>query len=362
MPFHNFSEHNRDGGGSPGRYGNVGGSPGRFGHRGQPPRQEPPHHEPPRHEPPRRRGGIGAGVRFFHGPIRFRFFGRPIFISTGRQIGFIVGLIALLVMSISTFATFTGLSYAKTELADYQAGYNQIVADSNDCLDLIAKAKAGEENYYITTGCFKNYLATFDTSDYSISGCCMYRYGNNSYYLRFYFIDENDNDRFADTFAIYSTKGQIQNLYEDFTVDGLKNMKKIEVAYKMENGQVINAINTDYDGSTNFERDYYQGKIESTKASIKTYKTSAGILIFIIVVIVALVILAIVKVFKTSKQKAELEMQKAKAETEQAQAEADKAKQELDEKRRYCTYCGAKIPEGETKCPNCGSTHFDIKD
>lgn len=357
MPYHGFFDRDREHGGSPGRYGNVGGSPGRYGFHGR--NEE--FRDPPPPEPPRKKPGLGSGVRFFHGPIRFSFFGRPIFISTGRQIGFIVGLVALLVMVISTFATFNGLKYTKQELADYQTYYAEKVADSNECLETIQKAKAGESGYYTTIGCFENYLASRDTYDYSGNSCYIYKY-HNGYYIRFMFLfGEDDEFQVFDTFAMYSNRGEISNTYRDFDVEGMKNMKQFNVSYKVENGKVVCAVNSDYDGSVNFERDYYEQKIVELKSSIKTYKTSAVILIVIVVGIIALVVLSVVKVFKNSKKKAELETQKQEAEAKEAQAKADMAKQELEEKNRYCIYCGAKLPDGAVKCPNCGSTQFDVK-
>ena len=355
MPYHNFFGRDDDHG-SPGRYGNVGGSPGRYGFNGR--RDDPP-------PPPKHNGGIGRGVRFFHGPIRFSFFGRPIFISTGRQIAFVVGFVALLVMIISTFATFSGLKYTKQELAEFQTHYTQTIADSNKCLDVIknAKSDSGEANgYYLTTGYFNDYPASRDFGRYDLGGCSIYKYGNSEYYIRFVFLDKNYVEKFCDTFAMYTSRSDISNRYlKSENKDEFFGMKEMQVAYSVKNGQIECAVNTDYDGTVNFERDYYANKIESTKASIKTYKTSAGILIGIIVVIVALVVLGIVRVFQNSKKKADLERQKQEAETIEAQAKADMAKQELDEKNRYCTYCGAKLPDGATKCPNCGSTKFDIK-
>lgn len=354
MPYHNFFGRDDDHG-SPGRYGNVGGSPGRYGFNGR--RDDP-------QTSSKYSGGIGKGVRFFHGPIRFSFFGRPIFISTGRQVAFIVGFVALLVMIISTFATFGGLKYTKQELAELQNLYTQTVAESNKCLNVIqnAKSDSGEANgYYLTTGYFYNSLASRDFGRYDLDNCLIYKYGNGEYYIRFVFFDKNDDEKFCDTFAMYTNRGDINNRYLNCELTGFEDMKEMQVAYSVKNGQIECAVNTDYDGTVNFERDYYTNRIESTKASIKTYKTSAGILIGIIVVIVALVVLGVVKVFKNSKKKADLERQKQEAETMEAQAKADMAKQELDEKNRYCTYCGAKLPDGATKCPNCGSTKFDIK-
>ena len=40
---------------------------------------------PPKDDKPR----IIDGVKLFHGPMRFKFFGFKVFVSTGKQIGFI---------------------------------------------------------------------------------------------------------------------------------------------------------------------------------------------------------------------------------------------------------------------------------
>ena len=297
MPFHGGGFFG--GGGGPRRDDGPRRSGGgfNFSFGGGGPRRRPPRDDHHRHHGP----GLGHGVRFFHGPIRFRFFGRPIFISTGRQIGFIAGFIALFVMIISTFAMFTGLKTSKEDVKYYEKEYAYILADSQMYLDIINKARAGEIGYEIGTGYFEYKYAT-TSSPYAVYD---YDYYYGTYYISFTLEVEAGQWKQFDTYAMYNNTAVIGNQYEDALrdIDPNSKWKAIEVAYTKVNGLWV-AINTDYDGTVNYEIEAFKLELEDAKDSVKTYTISVVILIGIAVIIVLIV--------KTLKSNNNLKMQKLK--------------------------------------------------
>lgn len=285
-----------------------------------------------------RGGGLFSGVRLFHGPIRFMFFGRPIFLSTGRQVGFLCGIVAFFVMLISTFAVFSNASSDKALRNDYTEQLTVYEAYN----EIITNAKNGESGYAITTGLVEK-VNTYYDYDYD------YYYYSTKYYTLSYYFEANSSVYENETETIYTT---YPNIVPDTTT--------IEIAYVISGDSII-SIETEFTKTYNVDVPQIQARIDSLNSSIKTQTVAGVILIIIMVIIVALIILAIVKTIKKSKQKQALEDAKMKAEVEEAQAKAQEAQAQADMKHRYCTYCGAKFPEGDNKCPNCGSVHFDIR-
>ena len=114
-------------------------------------------------------GGMFTGVRLFHGPMRFRFFGRPVIVTTGKQIGFIASFVAILVMIVSTFAIVGNLKTSSQDKNYYSTELEQIKADAAPYLDIINRAKnntlPGNADYDIKYAEFErvNYGSGSDT-------------------------------------------------------------------------------------------------------------------------------------------------------------------------------------------------------
>lgn len=298
---------------------------------------------------PERRGYF-SGVRLFHGPMRFMFFGRPIIISSGRQIGFMCGFVAFLVMLVSTFAVFGNLSMYKNDREEWRQTIAEYQEYSSSYLDIIQKANDGESGYGKTTG-------TFDRNSYSgsvngqMTGFVIYNsYGSRTYSVVYRFTIDGDAWTYGETMSLYYSTSDVPS--------------SLTIAYQIvTNGNevIIYSVETDFVNTYAEDMAYYEAQVEACNSSIKTATTSAVILIVIIVVIIALIILSFVKVIKNSKKQQAMEEAKKQAEVKEAQARAQQAEDELNQSRRYCEYCGTKFPEGEDECPNCGSSHFIIK-
>lgn len=297
-------------------------------------------------------GGVFNGVRIFHGPMRFRFFGRPVIVTTGKQIGFTFCFVAILVLIVSTFAVFGNLKTAKADKKYYQTEYNQFVEDYSKYVDVIQNAEKGTENYY-------SYNGTYDPTNKNgsvkneVAGVIEDKYSNN-YYVVFLFK--------------HGTDWYYGKTLESYSKSSVSNNYSIEIAYKVENGEVVLVVEKAFKNVYNTYLAEYEEYLQSAKDSYKTALTAAIILIAIIAVIVAVIVLLIVKVVQKSKKEQALEYAKKEAEIKEAEARADEAEaraiqaeEQLNLQRRYCEYCGAKFPDGENKCPNCGSTHFVIK-
>lgn len=95
--------------------------------------------------------GLFSGVKLLHGPINFMFFGRRIILSNGKQIGFLAGFIALLVMIVSTISVFGNLNDTKLLKEQYET--------ERFYLEIIDKAKKGtDENYKLSDSIAYYYL------------------------------------------------------------------------------------------------------------------------------------------------------------------------------------------------------------
>lgn len=314
---------------------------GFFGGVGRPPRRD-------REERRHREGGLFSGVRFFHGPMRFIFFGRPIFLSTGRQVGFLCGIIAFFVMLISSIAVCSNLGYDKKD-REY---YKELISS----YELVENALLEEPGYAFATGNVKfydkksqklHYSVNIDGKNYNVETKARFDYNSYNY------GSSKEIYTLCDDINYYQIYGEVLDNY--LTAPG-----EIEIAYTMENGNlvvaefVIDLIYCNYEG-------LLQKTVENLNATIKTETVAVVILIIIDVAIIALIVLGIVKTLKKSKEKEELEKQKLQAEVQEAEAKAQEAQTQADMKNRYCLYCGVKFADNDTKCPNCGSSHFEVR-
>jgi len=397
---------------------------GGFGRRNQH-YHDPYDHHDPYHDRHSRRG-IGHGVRFF-GPIRFRFFGFNVYVSSGKQIGFIAGLFALFIMAISIFGMFSGYKNCKATIEEYdnkvlaleqeKAGYNQEIAGLDkkfeEYVEIISKARdKKDDDYYISTGIFyDNYAYLLNYPNYAYEKGYENRINKvvsdgKTYYEIIFVISElseGDDSLSEELLYILSSTGEESGflnfttyaMYDSLFLEQSFNLSSsplavmdiqyMQVAFSYIDGEV-KAINTSFDKTKAIEGEtkYYNSlisivdseivnldseyDIENVKSKLKTHKVAIGILFGVVAIIVLIIILLIVKVIKKSKQQAKLdfamkeaEVQEAQARAQEAQTRAEIVQEELNKKNLYCDYCGAKIHEGDRKCPSCGSVIFEVK-
>lgn len=274
-----------------------------------------PHDNPP---PEQKGGSLFSGVRLFHGPMRFKFFGLPVVVSNGSQIGFMAGFIAILVMIVSTLATFGNLNDAKKDMKFYSS--------NSSIVSIIDKAKLGTTNYGIVEGRWTGEVV-----------------GGGRYVGREYIFEVGDD------FYIDSTLGT----YRYSSV--INTNEIVEIAYRLNPDGTVSSIEMEFDVRS------FNAEYKTLKRQVRTYIISAVIMILLLALIVFFIIRSIVKLIIKSRKDEKFQEAKRDAELREAQARAAKAESEADLSKRYCEYCGAKFPEGEDKCPNCGSAHFIIK-
>ena len=69
----------------------------------------------------------------------------------------------------------------------------------------------------------------------------------------------------------------------------------------------------------------------------------------------------IVRALKKSKKEQAAQDAKNAAEVAEAEAKAQVAIETAENTNRVCAYCGAPVPDGDIRCPSCGSTEFTKK-
>ena len=284
-------------------------------------------------------GGMFTGVRLFHGPMRFRFFGRPVIVST--------------------FAIVGNLKTSSQDKNYYSTELEQIKADAAPYLDIINRAKnntlPGNADYDIK-------YAEFERVNYGSGSDTGYKASSEyvGYYTVVYKINILGTEFTGETISLYISKTNVPD--------------PLEIAYQITgydedfNPTGVKAVEVDFKNIYESEVSYYEAELEEAKSLFKTSLCGVIILGVIIAIIIAIIILLIVKVIKKSKQEAafekakkEAEVKEAEARAQEAEAMAMQAEARLNLQRRYCEYCEAKFPDGDNKCPNCGSTHFIIK-
>lgn len=287
-------------------------------------------------------------------PITFHWFGRPIIISTGAQNTLVTLIMFFLVCALFGIFSIVGYSSNMEEVNKN----NQLIAvyetDAVYYQNLITKAKNGEEGYYLTTATFDNKIySSYDEDDYAGTGAFQYQYigGLYYYFINYEYINNREQGMKGETYTQF-TSSQIKNM-----ISG--NTGSIEIAYTYdasEGGYV--SINTSYSLKENQDYNVLKMEIENNDSG-STFLVVGIIFIIAGVGILIGMVFVIRKQIKKSKEQAEIDEAKQKAEIAEANANAERAKADANKRNRVCAYCGAPVPDGETKCPACGARHFE---
>lgn len=294
------------------------------------------------------RGPDDYGAPIVRRPWNWRFGGRTLIISTGKQNAFLSLLSVLILFIVCTVGCFIGRTAIKKDIVQYE---NQICIYEEDAKwyeNVINKAKTHETGYYLATATY-NKAQILNYNQYNPqTGYYEYDEVNGTYY--FYILYEYRNEVTneivqAETYAQFTSS-------QAFGWNG-----EIAYAYSEEDGAWF-SINTNYSLSKNMEYVKTKQSLSSAKQSVKSMLT-IGIVLAVASVGVAIAFVFTTKhIIKKAEQEAETEKEKQEAEQAEANAKAEEAKAKADKINRTCAYCGCKVPDGEEKCPACGSRKF----
>lgn len=248
------------------------------------------------------RSSRSSGGHRPRGPRYFRFGHRTLIITTGRQNLISVCLFFIIAAMLLLFTFGSSISACKEERAmieEEYAYYQNMIeyAELNENQGYIIKAKVTEKQYDSELKKYR-YIYSFKTS----SG------GTENGY----------------TFYIYS----------------LEELPAIGTEFDLAVDSVPVTSNTD-----SIPVDYKFTTLEDDSAYVvlnNMIKKNTLIVVGIVAVIV-LGIGGIVAIILTAKRK------------EEEKKEEEKQKEIEEEKKKFCQYCGTKIKETDSTCPNCGS-------
>ena len=363
----------------------------------------------PNHGPVPPMGPYPRTPRFFHSPVRFHFFGRPVFVTSNGQMGFAVGIFLFIFAIIAMFVSVGILSSCKTNLNEVNfriktleaqnAGYIKLVSEvsqaySGDDTEFDAdlwKSKIPQDESILTDDEKDKKLDSQETEKteeeeqkdpkkgvavarYSKKIYTGYEYEKNEMLTGMfeYKSDYSKVSRFFIRYA-YTVNGQIvfgetfAEFMPSMTNVNEEGFNEIKIAYQyVEKGETpidqgdasyariygYDSINLDFEGIVFEIEEANLYLLPLAQSSLKAAKTTLLVVGIILGIIVVTILIAIIITIKNSKAKqAEYEQQK-KVEAE----EREEAKKEV-----YCKYCGAKISSNEAKCPNCGASQFEKK-
>lgn len=295
--------------------------------------------------------------RRHRGPRSFRFGGRTVIISTGRQSAISV---LLMFMVFAIFSTFIFNSFRKSAVDNvkvYTESIAQIEQDASWYQNTITEAKKGNEtdNYYLAEATFRNSLSFFTYSDAFFNpaspqigiyearlDCSTIPY----YYLVYEYTNEVTGQK------------EYGWTYTQFSQSQLPSGKTIEIAYAKD-GEVYFSINTSYTLEAN--QDYKEAKydLENAKSNKGTMTLIMVVSLLFALTFVGILVLVFVSAIKKAKREQDTETAKQEAEIKEAEAKAEEAERVAKQKGRVCTYCGASVPDGADACPSCGSRKFN---
>lgn len=298
------------------------------------------------------RGGSGSfgGGRRSHtiGPARFVFFGRTYVVSSGGMSAISLLLFGLFFVGVFCFLMGTGISTAKENISSYQSEIQIMESDAEYYNNLIMNANLNNpnDNYFLVDANFGDEVFEYYRSNPQEPGS-YYSFKQNGviWYFVVYSYEHDGDDYIGTTYTQFSmTQLQAKN-------------GKINIAYTVENGNLF-SINADYSLESNKDYAYAKLSLKDAEESLSSNTTGLVVTIVLIVGLVIGLVFAIKKNTKKQDEKHNLEIQKGKAEVEEAFAKADEAKRKAEQFGRKCEYCSGDVPDGETKCPNCGSSMF----
>ncbi len=287
--------------------------------------------------PPPRYNSYGRRHVYNRAPRTYMFFGRPVVMSSGTRSGlgmvavlFIIALIATIIMGVN-------LSNKTKTVQVYEA-------DAKYYEQMISKAQAGEEGYYLATATFDERFNTYYNDDNPRTGA--YEYVEVDGLAYYYIVFEYENEVTGETMV-----GETYTQFSSSQFNGLNGT--IDVAYTYDDGSWV-VMNTGYELENN--QDY---KVQlASKDNLKTMTTVFGVIAGVLVLVL---IILIVRALKKSKKEQAAQDAKNAAEVAEAEAKAQVALETAENTNRVCAYCGAPVPDGDIRCPSCGSTEFTKK-
>lgn len=309
------------------------------------------------HHTSHRSGGFSPSPRIDGGfephpmrPIRFRFFGSNVVVSTGKQSLLIFMIILLCFSAFGIFITAGIKNTQNDEVLSLKAYIAQTELDAVWYANAKDKAEAGtDENFFIAyateyLGIQKFYYNANSPTGYYYDNEMEVRLNNIPYFYLIYTYTTPDG---------VTHEGET---YSSFTSSEAAGWDRKIIVGK-DNGSWA-SINYDYSLSTNKEYLFIKQQLSKEEDSLKTVKGVFAGMIIATIVIAALTVWIIVVTIKKGKKEYVNEQEKIRAEIDKKKAEAGTIKSKNSQINRICMYCGGAVPDGENKCPSCGSTKF----
>lgn len=270
-------------------------------------------------------------------PRTYVFFGRPVVMSSGTRSGLGFAFLFFVIFAIIAVVMFINVNNKSKTIDVFED-------DARFYEQMIERAEAGAEGYYLADATFDDRINLYYNEDNPRTGAYEYLSvdGIPYYYVVFeYYNEVTEQVLTGETYTEFSSS----------QFSGLGGT--IEVAYTLADGSWA-VINTSYELENN--QDYL-----SAKSSLSSTRNIAIVITVIAVIVLAVLIFLVVRAFKRSKKEQEVQDAKNQAEITEAQAKAQVALETAENTNRVCAYCGAPVPDGEIRCPSCGSTEFTKK-
>lgn len=235
------------------------------------------------------------------GPRYFHFGGRTLIITTGRQN--IISVLSMLIVFalIAVIACFTIRPSLKQEIAMVEEEYRFYQA-------MITKAESNSDYIWQAEVTDQEYSQEYEK------------------YCVYYEFKTSNGRTTVDGYTFYV-----------YTLDNIPSVGEvIQIAVdKNPVDSETDSIPMDYKLTTLQDDGYYN--------HLKKNLRNTTIFLILAIVVVVGIVGGIIAIIFTSKKK------------EEEKKEEEKQQAILEEKKKYCEYCGTKIQETDTTCPNCGS-------
>lgn len=282
-------------------------------------------------------------------PIRFRFFGSNVVVSTGKQSLLIFMIVLLCISAFGIFITAGIKTTQNDDILTLKSNITQMELDAVWYANAKDKAEAGtDENFFITyatySGIQKFYYNQNNPTGFYYDNDMEVKFNNLPYFYLIYTYTTPDGE---------THEGET---YSSFTSSEAGGWDKKIIVGK-DNGSWA-SINYDYSLSTNKEYLFIKQQLSSEENALKTVKGVFAGMIIAIIVLAVLTIWIIVVTIKKGKKEYENEQEKIKAEIDKKNAEATAMRNKAAQINRKCQYCGGSVPDDADKCPSCGAAKF----
>ena len=299
------------------------------------------------------------------GPWRIPMFGRTVVVSTGARtaFSFLIFVFAIACFLCVNFGRFTSgyasnIKEQKLIVAEYETrdkDYKKLIQGATDGtyeiqdFDINQFYNEGTQKFT-----YRYFSGSYDPTTPGIYDMNFYRNGQEYFFIVYEY--EYGGSTYTDwTFAQYS-KYQLEDIKKS---GGILKIAVGNLTGTASNDDGVWAMNMDYTLEANQEYQYEVYMLDSYKASHTKYLLVTIGCALVMAGILAGVVLYLVKKYKAAKVQQDLENQKTEAEIAEAQAKAEVAEKLASQTSRVCEYCGNSVPDGEAKCPACGSSRFE---